>query len=212
MKISSLKLFVAAAIMLLSVGMGAQQQPPHGNGRPAPPKMKTPEEIAKKEADMMKAEVALTDKQYKKVYKLIKKDHEYRQEQARSQFGGMGGFPGGGPGGMPPQGGMGGSGGMGGGSMGGGMPPQGGMGGFPGGGDMMGGGMGGPGGMGGGAMGGGMPPQGGMGGFPGGDVITDEYLEKQDKKLQKILTLEQYTKWRSKHPAEHLELPPIDRQ
>lgn len=171
-----LKLFVAAAIMLLSVGMGAQQQPPHGNGRPAPPKMKTPEEIAKKEADMMKAEVALTDKQYKKVYKLIKKDHEYRQEQARSQFGGMGGFPGGGPGGMPPQGSMGG-----------------------------------PGGMGGGSMSGGMPPQGGMGGFPGGDVITDEYLEKQDKKLQKILTLEQYTKWRSKHPAEHLELPPIDR-
>jgi len=168
---------VAASILMLSIGLSAQ---PEGV-RPAPPKQMTPEEIAKKEADMMMSELNLTDKQYKKVYKLIKKDHEYRQSQMKQQFGE----------GMPP---MGGGPGMGGPGMG--NP-----------------GMGGPGGM-----GGGRPPQGEMGarpegGFPGmgprEDVITEEYLEKQDQKLKEILTAEQYSKWRSKHPAEHLELPPM---
>jgi len=186
-----LKLLVATSIMMLSIGLSAQPQ----GDRPSPPKQRTPEEIAKKEADMMRSELKLTDKQYKKVYNLLKKDQEYRKSQAEMQFGG----------GMPPQGG---GPGMGGPGMGGDM-----MGGGPGG-------MGGPG-MGGGMMGGGRPPQGEMGqgprpegGFPGmgprEDVVTEEYLEKQDRKLKKILTPEQYSEWRSKHPVEHLELPPMD--
>lgn len=184
------KLFVAASIMMLSIGLSAQ---PRGD-RPSPPKQRTPEEIAREETDRMKSEVDLTDKQYKKVYNLIKKDQEYRQNQVAKQFGD----------GMPPQGG--GPGGMGGGMMGGGM---------------MGGGPGGMGGPGGGSMGGGRPPQGEMGQGPrpeggrpgmgpGEDVVTEEYLEKQDQKLKKILSAEQYSKWRSKHPAEQLELPPVE--
>lgn len=188
-----IKLFIAASLMMLSVGVYAQNQ---GN-RPAPPKRMTPEEFAKKEADQMKSEVNLTDKQYKKVYNLIKKDRQYRQSQMEEKFGN----------GMPPMGG--GPGGMGG-------PGMGGPGGFSGG-------MGGPGGgsMGGGMMGGGRPPQGEMGqrprpegGHPGmgpdEEIVTEEYLEKQEQKLKKILTAEQYSKWRSSHPAEHLELPPLE--
>lgn len=188
---------VSASVMMLCLGVLAQ---PQGN-RPSPQKRMTPEEFAKKEADQMKAEVNLTDKQYKKVYQLIKKDQQYRQSQAEENMGS--GMPpmGGGPGGMSGSGGMGGPGGMGGGMMGGGP-----------------GGMGGPGG---GSMGGGRPPQGEMGqgsrpeggqpGMgPGKDVVTEEYLEKQDLKLKKILTADQYSKWCSKHPAEYLELPPMD--
>jgi len=177
----NIKLFIATSIMMFSIGLYAQPQ----GDRPTPPKQRTPEEIDRKQADRMKAEVNLTDKQYKKVYKLIRNDQQYRQSQAEQQFGG--GMPpmGGGPGGM-----------MGGGPgrmMGGGMPPMGG----------------GPGGMGGSP--GGMPAHGemGQGPLPGGDVVTEEYLEKQDLKLKKILTDEQYSKWRSKHPSEHLELPPM---
>lgn len=204
-----MKLLVTVSIIMLSIGMSAQPQ----GDRPSPPKQRTPEEIAEKEATRMKSEINLTDKQYKKVYKLIKKDQKYRQSQAEKQFAG----------GMPPQGGgMGGPGmGSGPGGMGGGM-----MGGGPGGmgGGMMGGGPGGMGGMGGpggGSMGGSRPPQGDMGQGPrpeGGqmgmgpreDFVTEEYLEKQERKLKKILTAEQYSKWRSKHPAEHLELPPME--
>lgn len=179
---------LAAAMMLLPIGLGAQPQ--DMNGRPEPPKMRAPEEIAQEQADLMKSELNITDKQYKKVYNLIKKDQQYRQEQM-NPFGG----------GMPPQGGGQGGPGMGGdqgfgGFDGGGMPPQGG-------------GQGGPG------MGGGMPPQ-GMGGqrpegFPGmgsgGNAVSAEYLEKYEANLQKILTNEQYTKWRANHPSEGFELP-----
>lgn len=217
------KIILLPALILLSLNLAAQPQgayPPQGapqfsqndslKGRPQPPKMKSPTELATIKADMMRSEVNLTDKQYKKVFNLFKKDFQYRQDAMKERM----------QGGMPPQGGPGG--GMGG-SMGGGMGgPGGGMGGGM---------MGGPGGgMGGGMMGGsgggmgqGMPPQGdfqngerpdggvGMGGpRPGEDVITEEYLEKQDKKLRKILTVEQYEKWSAKHPAEHLELPPIE--
>ena len=96
-----MKLFVAASVMMLSIDMSAQSQ----GGRPMPPKQRTPEEIAKKESDRMKFEVNLTEKQYKKVFKLIKKDQEYRQSQTGKQF----------EEGMPPQGrgpGMGAPGGM----------------------------------------------------------------------------------------------------
>jgi len=154
----NIKLFTAASLMMLSVGLYAQTQ---GN-RPAPPIRMTPEEFAKKEADQMKSEVNLNDKQYKKVYNLIKKDRQYRQSQMEEKFGS----------GMPP--------------MGGGRPPQGEMGQRP-------------------------RPEGGhpeMG--PDEEIVTEEYLEKQEQKLKKILTAEQYSKWRSNHPAEHLELPPLE--
>lgn len=175
-----MKLFVAASVMMLSIGMSAQPQ----GGRPMPPKQRTPEEIAKKESEQMKFEVNLTEKQYKKVYNLIKKDQEYRQSRTGKQF--EEGLPpqGRGPG-MGAPGGMG-SGIMGGGSMGGGRPPLG-------------------------EMGQGPRPEAGQPRMdPREDVVTEEYLEKQDKKLRKILTAEQYSKWRSKHPAEHLELPPVE--
>lgn len=171
---NKIKLLAATGCVLLCALLYAQ---PQRGERPAPPKMKTPEEIAKSQADMMKSEVDLTDKQYKKVYQLIKKDHEYRRSQMEERFSG-------GPGGPGGMGGPGGPGGMGG-PMGGGMPPQG---------DMQ----------------RGPRPEGGPGmGGPGGDIVTEEYLEKQEAKLKKILTEEQYNKWRSKHPAEHLELPPL---
>lgn len=175
-----MKLFVAASVMMLSIGMSAQPQ----GGRPMPPKQRTPEEIAKKESEQMKFEVNLTEKQYKKVYNLIKKDQEYRQSQTGKQF--KEGLPPQGRGlGMGAPGGMG-SGIMGGGSMGGGRPPLG-------------------------EMGQGPRPEGGHPRMePREDVVTEEYLEKQDKKLRKILTAEQYSKWRSKHPVEHLELPPVE--
>lgn len=170
--------------MLLTLGLSAQTQ--ETGSRPEAPKMKSPAEIAEKKANMMQREVGLTEKQYKKVYKLFKKDEQYRQELMEENMGGM-----------PP---MGRPDGMGGPGMGGGRPPQGGPG------------MGGPG------MGGGRPPQGGdmssrprPEGFPGmGPVeVSEEYIDKQDQKLRKILTDEQYLQWRSKHPVEHKALPPI---
>jgi len=175
-------LFALSALLMTFAVLSAQ--PPQGGSKPAPPKMKSPEEIAKCQADMMKSELGITDKQYKKVYNLIKKDHETRQ----NQYSGSGsGFPPPPGGGMPPSGGPG----MGG--PGGGMPPSGGPG------------------MGG--SGGGRPPKDGQmpeGFQPYGKSVSEEYLEKQEQKLKKILTPEQYSRWRKKHPAEHHELPPVD--
>lgn len=53
-------------------------------------------------------------------------------------------------------------------------------------------------------FGGGRPP---MGGMAASDEEMEKYYEKQDKKLKKILTAEQYGKWRTKHPVEHLPMP-----
>lgn len=180
-------LFALSALILTFSVLSAQPpQPPRDSTRPAPPKIQTPEEIAKEQADMMREELGITDKQYKKVYNLIKKDYESRQQGQGSGDG----FP-------PPPGGMGGGPGMGGG-----MP----MGGGPG-------------------MGGGMPPMGGGPGMdqgggnrppkpegfePGYKPVTEEYLEKQEEKLKKILTPEQYEKWRANHPSEIYDLPPLE--
>lgn len=181
------KLTFILAMCLLSLGTIAQ--PP--KGQPGePPKKPTPEEIAKRQADMMKAELGISDKQYKKVYKLVKKDHKYRQEQMENNMGGQ-------PPQAPDMGGQG----FGGPGMGG---PGGGFGGP---------GMGGPG-MGGGDFQGerpqGPPPSGMPGMGPAESPINAEYIEKQEKKLKKILTSEQYVKWRSAHPMEQLELPAFE--
>jgi len=193
-------LFIPALMICFSAlyaqPQGGSTPPQHQEGgRPAPPKQISPEEFAKGQADMMQAELGIDQKQYKKVYNFFKKDQEYRQSQSNSfngfppppgGMGGPGGMPGGGPGGMP-GGGMPG-GGMPGGGMGG---PEGGM----------------PGGQGMGSQGG---PHNGMDPAPEGMQVSDEYLEKQEKKLKKILTPDQYSSWRAKHPAEHHELPPLE--
>lgn len=181
--------------MLLTLGFFAQAQ--ERGAFPGPQKMTSPAERAERKAEMMQKEVGLTDKQYKKVYKLFKKDYQYRQDLMEERMGGMPpmgerpegmGGPGGGPGMGGPRGGMGGPGGgpgMGGGPRGGGMPPQGEMSGRP-------------------------RPEGFPGMGPGGAEVSDEYIEKQDRKLRKILTEEQYGQWRAKHPIEHRELPPVE--
>lgn len=180
------KFLLVASLLVLSVGMTAQSQ----DTRPSPPKMKTPEEIAKMKTDRMQSEIGLTDKQYKKVYKYFKKDSEYRQSLLEERFSGD----------MPP---MGGGPGMGGPGMGG--PGMGGPG------------NGGPGGMGRpdgapsqGEMGKGQRPEGRPEMRPEEALVSDEYLEKQEAKLKKILTADQYTQWRSKHPSEQNTLPPME--
>ena len=131
---------------------------------------------AQKLSDEMKDELALDEKQYKKVYKINYKFTKVLYPSSSSQGGGMG-MPGGGMGG--PGGGMGGPGG---GGMGGGMQGGGGMG-------MPGGGMGGPGGSG--------MDEGG----PGEDMMQqrEETLSNakltREKSLEKILTPEQFDKW-----------------
>ena len=155
-------------------GGGPQQRPDQGQAS-NPPKMENP---AQMKAEMMKAELGLTDKQYKKVLNVFKQEqnslHPSNNGMPGGGPGGMGG-PGGGPGGMP--GGMGGpGGGMGG--PGGGMP-------------------GGPG-MGQGEMPQGLPP--------GMSRLSDEEMEKilakKEKQLRKILTPEQFDKWAKDHPEE----------
>jgi len=180
-------------LMCVSAGLFAQEQP----ARPERPKMKSPEERAEATAGRMREEVGLTDKQYKKVYKHFLKDYKYRQELAEEAFADK--MPQGGPGMGGP--GMGGPGGPG---MGPGGPGMGGSG--------MGPGMGRP---------DGNPPARGEakegerpqrpeGMNPFDSLVSDEYLEKQEMKLKKILSEEQYAQWRQKHPSEQHELPPLE--
>lgn len=147
-----------------------------------------PEKAAKAETDRLQKELQLTDKQYKKVYKLVLKEQKERLENRPP-------MPAGGRGDMPPR-------------RDGGRPqmPQGGGEGFP-------------------SMGGedGFPPQMQMG--QGGDdrpfrdnrqdraEEMKKKAEKQEKKMKKILTDEQFAKWKEmqapmpghrpggKHPA-----------
>jgi len=77
--------------------------------------------------------------------------------------------------------------------------------------------------MGGGGMppmgGGGMPPMGGGdfgGGRPGPVDMEEVYdqldalYEKNEGKLKKILTPEQFSQWRAAHPRKRVELPPFE--
>lgn len=194
------KLILAMAIAAASaVCANAQPQggfPGGGPGGPGGPwpgfngeakPMPSVNEMAQRRANEMDHVLTLTEKQYNKILKFYKAQIQKEQEMIVIPEGGFpeGGFPGGG---MPMGGGFPGGGmPMGGGGFGGGMP----MGGMP---------MGGPG------MGGGFP-----GGGSFGTMMTEEevekYYEKQDKKLQKILTPEQYTKWRQIHPTDRPQLP-----
>ena len=156
---------------------------PQGEGKPEfkgkHRPMPTVDEIAQQRADVMNQELTLSEKQYKKILKYFKAQVEKEREimQAGKPQGMPEGFPGGGRH-----------------DFGGGRPPMGGtgpQGGFPGSGP---------------GMSGGRPPMGGPG-MAASDEEMEKYYEKQDKKLKKILTAEQYGKWRTKHPVEHLPMP-----
>lgn len=130
-----------------------------------------PEKAAQRRTDEMDKALNLTEKQYKKIYKLFLKEEKEKVEAMMQRHpGGMNGLP---PmAGRPP---------MGGGRppMGGGMPPQGG--GFPG-------------------MGGfpeGMSPEERM--KEHAEKMQKEQ-EKREKKIRKILTEEQYATWQTVKP------------
>lgn len=199
MKRTLCKVILAAAIAVLpAMGANAQPRPQRGPGegfKGQPMEMPSVEEMAQQKTDMMNHELRLTEKQYKKIYKYYKKQiQKERDMMEENRPEGMPeGFPGGGRpdfgGGRPPMNGAGG------GFPGGGRPGAG----FPGGGPQ----AGGP------QMNGGRPPMGGP-----GAMVSDEEMEKfyakQDKKLQKILTAEQYSRWRAKHPADRLPMPKFE--
>ena len=138
-----------------------------------------PEKAAQRRTDEMDKALNLTEKQYKKIYKLfLKEEKEKVEAMMQCHPGGMNGLP---PmAGRPP---------MGGGRppMGGGMPPQGG--GFPG-------------------MGGfpeGMSPEERM--KEHAEKMQKEQ-EKREKKIRKILTEEQYATWQTVKPQPQV-LPPM---
>ena len=138
-----------------------------------------PEKAAQRRTDEMDKALNLTEKQYKKIYKLFLKEEKEKVEAMMQRHpGGMNGLP---PmAGRPP---------MGGGRppMGGGMPPQGG--GFPG-------------------MGGfpeGMSPEERM--KEHAEKMQKEQ-EKREKKIRKILTEEQYATWQTVKPQLQV-LPPM---
>ncbi len=130
-----------------------------------------PEKAAQRRTDEMDKALNLTEKQYKKIYKLFLKEEKEKVEAMMQRH----------PGGMDGQPPMGGRHPMGGGRppMGGGMPPQGG--GFPG-------------------MGGapeGMSPEERM--KEHAEKMQKEQ-EKREKKIRKILTEEQYATWQTVKP------------
>ncbi|MGN0188475.1 MAG: hypothetical protein ACI395_03050 [Candidatus Cryptobacteroides sp.] len=198
-------LFAQPSDRRMPVREGAEQR----QERQGRPQRLSPEEKAARTADRMKEFLAITDKQYKKVYKLFLKDAKIEEEQALSHPFPEGGRPqgdrpqGGRPEGGPGRGGFdGGHGGFG--------PGAGGPGGgFPGG-------QGGRDGFRGGPHGGQGGPQGEMGprgGSPMPDVFSEEYIAKREKKLKGILKQEKYDRWRQKYPVEMPPLPePVFRQ
>ena len=138
-----------------------------------------PEKAAQRRTDEMDKALNLTEKQYKKIYKLFLKEEKEKVEAMMQRH----------PGGMNGQPPMGGRHPMGGGRppMGGGMPPQGG--GFPG-------------------MGGfpeGMSPEERM--KEHAEKMQKEQ-EKREKKIRKILTEEQYATWQTVKPQPQV-LPPM---
>lgn len=182
----------------------ASAQPQHG-GPSGKPQDNTPEKIASRRTDDMKSRIGLTDKQYKKVYKMNLKEEKAREKNRKQNgdgFMGQEGMPqgkhheggNGKPDGDRPQGGPGG---FGQGHEGGRPPMGGGPGGFGHGGGRPSGdfGQGGPGGH-------GSPGHNGPDASMTKDPDSAKYIQKADKKLKKILTSEQYAKWRKIHPLE----------
>ncbi len=101
MNIKSLILAVILCLSAMNICAFAQpQQPPHPSER----KEMTPEAVAKRKTEKMNRDLQLSEKQYKKVYKLFLQEEKSLSQNAPSMFPPMG------EGGMPP--------------MGGGTPPQ----------------------------------------------------------------------------------------
>ena len=167
---------IGCGVLMLTCVLPQSELKAQESNQQAMKEMPNPEKAAKRRANAMQETLGLTDKQYKKVYKLILAEENEMFEMSNGGPRQQGGMPSGGHGG-----GMGGPGG----GMGG---PGGGMGGF-------GGGMGGPGG-GMGPGGGGMPPQ-GMGGSSNKDPRETmiKNAEKREKKMKKILSEEQYAQY-----------------
>lgn len=174
-------LFIAAALVIaFTAAAQPQGQGPQGPDKGQfPPKFeqRDPEQVAKEQTDRLDELVSLTPKQYKKIFKFNKKMEKQRQSELENMMpqGRPEGFQGGRPdfGGERPPMGQGRPGGMG---------------------------PGGPGGMGPGGQGG-RPPR-GDGQFRGPrNEEMEEFMEKQnekrDKEYSKILTPEQYQRWKS---------------
>ena len=144
--------------------------------------MPNPEKAAQRRTDEMDKMLDLTEKQYKKIYKLFLKEEKERVEALMERHpGGMNGQP---PmGGRPPRG-------EGRPPMGGGMPPQGG--GFPGMGEDA----------------DEMTPEERMKAHV--EEIQKEQ-EKREKKIRKILTDEQYEIWQTRKPQVLPPMPKGDR-
>jgi hypothetical protein len=180
------KLMLCIATILISLGVYAQGSKQAGKqaiNNMVMPQKPSDEEIAKKMTNEMQMDLGLTDKQYKKIYKInlqqIKKQTSANTQKQSSPTGGDMDMMGGG---MD----------MGGGPMGGG--PMGGMGGGP------------AGGMGGGrpSMGNSTPDMNNAQVEKGGNRPPVQYKETEETvaykaaKFKKILTPEQYNKWIAK--------------
>lgn len=169
---------ILSMVFMASFSTWAQPMPPQG--RPEGPRKEklSPEKIAQAKTEVIRKEIGLDEKQFKKIYKIYLKEERAKQQALEgNMFPPPGGFPGGMPSGGP------GDGFPGGGFPGGGRPPQGGSSG----------------------MGPGMPPPGMFGEMAvptvGGKAIdSDEYIDAREKKFKKILTPEQYQKFRTVHP------------
>lgn len=162
----NMKLIGLAACLISCTSLAVAQENPEPQERQQheqrlPREVPNPEKIATQMTDQMQESLQLTDKQYKKIYKLNlkeQKEHFKAMQNSGEQ--------------RPPMGGPG---------MRGGRPP----------------------------MGGGEPPMMGEGGFPGGmgerPMMNKEQssadtqkkvAEAKEKKIKKILTTEQYGKWK----------------
>ena len=177
----TIKIIQSLALLMAVSSFLASAQPPQrlpmgpGHGEmPDKPVRMSAKEKAERRTDKMHETVNLTEKQYKKIYKIYLKE-ENAKEAAMN-----------GPMGMPP-----------GGFPGGGFP--GGPGGFPDGGF-----PGGPGDPGAGGPPAGMTFPDGFGASKatvgGKEIDSDEYIDESEAKFQKILTPEQYAAWRAKNP------------
>ena len=169
------KLLLLAAAACLCWGQAAAQA--ERSGRPAPPdsvrglhprfaEVPNPEKAARAETDRLKEELQLTEKQYKKVYKLNLKAQKERME-ARFPA-----APGGRP--MPPGGGF--------------RPPMP-EGGFP------------P------MMGEGRPPMPPMDPEARAERLKKQ-AQKREKKMRKILTDEQFARWKELQARPPRPVPP----
>lgn len=162
---------VALVIAFTAAAQPNGQGPQRPGDRPFPPQFeqRDPAQVAQEQTDQLNELVLLTPKQYKKIYKFNKKMEQQRQSELENMMpqGRPEGFPGGRP------------------DFGGERPPMG---------------QGRPDGMGPGGPGG-MPPR-GDGQFRGPrnqdmEKFMEEQQEKRDKEYSKILTPEQYQRWKS---------------